>query len=206
MTRAMAVSVHFNIAGANRHSSSNSNMNQINNNNTSSSGSNHHHQQQEQQHRHHGPSNKKRPISPEQVIRLFGTTSSSSMPTSSSQQPYASNGSREGRGGGAGGGRRSPASSPPSMTHQLYRERDRSVPNIHELSTRTVTMSRDQLLEGGQGFGICVKGGRDAGEFLLLSFSPFGFIAWPPAVRCQLRRVRGRRRRLVQMVCVEEGN
>lgn len=120
-------------------------------------------------HAHHGKggsggsASSKRPISPEQVIRLFGTTtaSSTSMPTSGSQQ-YTSNGSRS----GGERGRRSPASSPPSMTHQLYRERerDRSVPNIHELSTRTVSMSRDQLLEGGQGFGICVKGGRDAGE------------------------------------------
>lgn len=47
---------------------------------------------------------------------------------------------------------------------QVYRERerDRSVPNIHELSTRTVTMSRDQ--QDGHGFGICVKGGKDAGK------------------------------------------
>lgn len=48
---------------------------------------------------------------------------------------------------------------------QTYRERerDRSVPNIHELSTRTVTMSRDQ--QDGHGFGICVKGGKDSGMF-----------------------------------------
>lgn len=48
------------------------------------------------------------------------------------------------------------------------------MPNIHELSTRTVNMSRDQLLEGGQGFGICVKGGRDAGErySFLLFYGP----------------------------------
>lgn len=45
------------------------------------------------------------------------------------------------------------------------RERDRSVPNIHELSTRTVTMSRDQ--QDGHGFGICVKGGKDAGKYNL---------------------------------------
>lgn len=46
---------------------------------------------------------------------------------------------------------------------QSYRERERdhSVPNIHELSTRTVTMSRDQ--QDGHGFGICVKGGKDSG-------------------------------------------
>lgn len=108
--------------------------------------------------------------------RLFGTTtaSSTSMPTSSQQ--YTSNGSRSGGGGGGERGRRSPASSPPSMTHQLYRERDRSVPNIHELSTRTVSMSRDQLLEGGQGFGICVKGGRDAGELSIAPIVPIASI------------------------------
>lgn len=42
------------------------------------------------------------------------------------------------------------------------RERDRSIPNINELTTRTVTMSRDQ--QDGHGFGICVKGGKDAGK------------------------------------------
>lgn len=49
---------------------------------------------------------------------------------------------------------------------QIYRdrerERDRSVPNIHELTTRTVSMSRDQQID--HGFGICVKGGKDSGE------------------------------------------
>jgi len=42
--------------------------------------------------------------------------------------------------------------------------RDRSVPNIHELSTRTVAMSRDQQPDGSHGFGICVKGGKDSGK------------------------------------------
>lgn len=41
------------------------------------------------------------------------------------------------------------------------RERDRSIPNISELTTRTVTMSRDQ--QDGHGFGICVKAGKDNG-------------------------------------------
>lgn len=46
----------------------------------------------------------------------------------------------------------------------MYRdvERDRSATNIQELSTRTVTMSRDQQIE--HGFGICVKGGKDSGK------------------------------------------
>lgn len=104
--------------------------------------------------RHNG---KKRPISPEQVLRLFGAQPSSATAASSSY--HYSNGTRD-------RGRRSPASSPPSTTHQIYRERerDRSVPNIHELTTRTVTMSRDEQTDGSHGFGICVKGGKDSGR------------------------------------------
>ncbi|XP_037047692.1 whirlin isoform X11 [Bradysia coprophila] len=106
--------------------------------------------------RHNG---KKQPLSPEQVIRMFGTT------TSSSSVPMSyrySNGTRD-------RGRRSPASSPPSTTHQVYRERerDRSIPNISELTTRTVTMSRDQ--QDGHGFGICVKAGKEPGVGVYIS-------------------------------------
>lgn len=103
--------------------------------------------------RHNG---KKAPISPEQVLRLFGTTNSSSVPTNY----HYSNGTTP-----RDRGRRSPASSPPSTTHQTYRdrERDRSIPNIHELTTRTVTMSRDQQADGAHGYGICVKGGKETG-------------------------------------------
>ncbi|XP_055691368.1 whirlin [Lutzomyia longipalpis] len=117
--------------------------------------------------RHNG---KKRPISPEQVIRLFGTTSSSSSSVPTSSQ-YYSNGTRD------RAGRRSPASSPPSTTHQIYRDRDRSVPNIHELSTRTVTMSRDQQPESSHGFGICVKGGKDSGIGVYISRIEEGSVA-----------------------------
>ncbi|GAB0098895.1 Whirlin [Sergentomyia squamirostris] len=117
--------------------------------------------------RHNG---KKRPISPEQVIRLFGTTSSSSSSVPTSSQ-YYSNGTRD------RAGRRSPASSPPSTTHQIYRERDRSVPSMHELSTRTVTMSRDQQAEGSHGFGICVKGGKDSGIGVYISRIEEGSVA-----------------------------
>lgn len=105
--------------------------------------------------RHNG---KKAPISPEQVLRLFGTTTnSSSVPTNY----HYSNGTTP-----RDRGRRSPASSPPSTTHQTYRdrERDRSIPNIHELTTRTVTMSRDQQADGAHGYGICVKGGKETGN------------------------------------------
>ncbi|XP_037904449.1 whirlin isoform X8 [Hermetia illucens] len=117
--------------------------------------------------RHNG---KKRPISPEQVLRMFGSTTSASVPTSY----HYSNGTRD-------RGRRSPASSPPSTTHQIYRERerdrDRSIPNIHELSTRTVTMSRDQQPDGSHGFGICVKGGKDSGVGVYISRIEEGSVA-----------------------------
>ncbi|KRF99014.1 uncharacterized protein Dwil_GK12438, isoform C [Drosophila willistoni] len=110
-----------------------------------------------------GNGNKKRPISPEQVLRMFGATQSSSVPTSSYH--YSNGGTRDRT------GRRSPASSPPSTTHQIYRDRerdrDRSVPNIHELTTRTVSMSRDQQID--HGFGICVKGGKDSGLGVYIS-------------------------------------
>nr|XP_049464164.1 uncharacterized protein LOC120955730 isoform X6 [Anopheles coluzzii] len=115
--------------------------------------------------RHNG---KKRPISPEQVIRMFNTTSSSSsVPTS-----YHSNGTRD-------RGRRSPASSPPSTTHQIYRDRDRdrSIPNIHQLTTRTVSMSRDQQTDSSHGFGICVKGGKDSGVGVYISRIEEGSVA-----------------------------
>lgn len=92
--------------------------------------------------------NKKRPISPEQVLRLFGSNNpSSSVVKTGAERP-----------------RRSPASSPPSTAHQVNREvnyRPAYVPNIHELVTRTVTMVREPQEPG---FGICVKGGKDAGE------------------------------------------
>ncbi|XP_046807001.1 whirlin isoform X1 [Lucilia cuprina] len=104
--------------------------------------------------------NKKRPISPEQVLRMFGATQSSSVPTSSY---HYSNGTRDRT------GRRSPASSPPSTTHQIYRERerDRGIPSMHDLTTRTVNMSRDQQID--HGFGICVKGGKDSGLGVYIS-------------------------------------
>uniref|UniRef100_A0A182W9K9 PDZ domain-containing protein n=1 Tax=Anopheles minimus TaxID=112268 RepID=A0A182W9K9_9DIPT len=99
---------------------------------------------------------------------MFNTTSSSSsVPTS-----YHSNGTRD-------RGRRSPASSPPSTTHQIYRDRDRdrSIPNIHQLTTRTVSMSRDQQSDSSHGFGICVKGGKDSGVGVYISRIEEGSVA-----------------------------
>ncbi|ENN74425.1 hypothetical protein YQE_09009, partial [Dendroctonus ponderosae] len=87
--------------------------------------------------------NKKRPISPEQVLRLFGTGNHAAGAQKSSTERS----------------RRSPVSSPPSATHN-YRPPLYS-PSIHELATRTVNMVRDPQ---DPGFGICVKGGKEAGK------------------------------------------
>lgn len=89
--------------------------------------------------------NKKRPISPEQVLRLFGSNSHQSNSKLNAERS-----------------RRSPASSPPSTTHQInYNNRPPYGLSLHELSTRTITMVRDPA---DPGFGICVKGGKDAGK------------------------------------------
>ncbi|XP_076223137.1 whirlin protein dyschronic isoform X1 [Nomia melanderi] len=109
-------------------------------------------------------------ISPEQVLRLFG------------------NGVSERR----QGDRRTPASSPASVAavrtssssssqqqqqQQQQQQSQQSQPNtanpptspssqplsLQELTVRTVTMTRDPP-DSHHGFGICVKGGKDAGE------------------------------------------
>ncbi|XP_035792903.1 uncharacterized protein LOC118467030 isoform X9 [Anopheles albimanus] len=109
-------------------------------------------------------------IGPYGSARIGNSTSSlrgRSVPTS-----YHSNGTRD-------RGRRSPASSPPSTTHQIYRDRDRdrSIPNIHQLTTRTVNMSRDQQTDSSHGFGICVKGGKDSGVGVYISRIEEGSVA-----------------------------
>ncbi|XP_049822236.1 whirlin [Aethina tumida] len=116
--------------------------------------------------------NKKRPISPEQVLRLFGTGGGGT-----------GAGSTVGGGVKTGGGnperpRRSPASSPPSTTHQVnYRAVPTyATPNIHELATRTVTMVREPQ-DGTHGFGICVKGGKEAGVGVYISRVEEGSVA-----------------------------
>lgn len=88
--------------------------------------------------------NKKRSISTEQVLRLFGSNNPAAK--TNAERP-----------------RRSPASSPPSTTHQMNYRPSSYVPSIHELTTRTVTMVREPQ-DGTHGFGICVKGGKDAGK------------------------------------------
>nr|XP_015833715.1 PREDICTED: whirlin [Tribolium castaneum] len=101
--------------------------------------------------------NKKRPISPEQVLRLFGSNNQSNTKLNP-ERP-----------------RRSPASSPPSTTHQVN-YRTPYGPSIHELATRTVTMVRDPQ-DGTHGFGICVKGGKDAGVGVYISRVEEGSVA-----------------------------
>ncbi|XP_058840696.1 whirlin-like isoform X7 [Topomyia yanbarensis] len=111
----------------------------------------------------HGTTLRSNSFEAEDVIGPYGSTrignSTSSLRGRSVPTSYHSNGTRD-------RGRRSPASSPPSTTHQIYRdrERDRNIPSIHSLTTRTVNMSRDQQTEASHGFGICVKGGKDSGE------------------------------------------
>lgn len=91
---------------------------------------------------------KKRPISPDQVLRM------SSSP--SSFHHLHTNGRNH-----------SPTS---SSSHQIYRShRDRSI------MTRTVTMTRDGLPDGG--FGICVKGGKETGE-KMIEFNNHKCIKW----------------------------
>lgn len=99
-------------------------------------------------HQRGATNNKKRPISPEQVLRLFGSNNQSNSKLNVTDK-----------------NRRSPASSPPSTTHQVGYGRSYWGPTLHELSTRTITMVRDPA-DGTHGFGICVKGGKEAGDKL----------------------------------------
>lgn len=95
--------------------------------------------------------NKKRPISPEQVLRLFGSQNQTTTKTNT-ERP-----------------RRSPASSPASTIHQAnYRPPSYGF-SVHELVTRTVTMVREAD-DGTHGFGICVKGGKEAGKLIVCFF------------------------------------
>ncbi|KOC69799.1 Whirlin [Habropoda laboriosa] len=128
----------------------------------------HHHSSHTTPYRHRGhTTGASGAISPEQVLRLFG------------------NGVSERR----QGDRRTPASSPasvaavrttPSSTSQQQQQSQQSQqsqPNpanpptspssqplsLQELTVRTITMTRDPP-DSHHGFGICVKGGKDAGE------------------------------------------
>ncbi|XP_076764203.1 whirlin protein dyschronic isoform X5 [Xylocopa sonorina] len=128
----------------------------------------HHHSSHTTPYRHRGhTTGASGAISPEQVLRLFG------------------NGVSERR----AGDRRTPASSPasvaavrstPSSTSQQQQQTQQSQQSqsnatnpptspssqplsLQELTVRTITMTRDPP-DSHHGFGICVKGGKDAGE------------------------------------------
>ncbi|XP_049867613.1 whirlin [Pectinophora gossypiella] len=122
---------------------------------------------------------KKRPISPEQVLRLFGQGGAAALgkalPPSHPPQPLPAP---------LPARRHSPASSPSSTTHHaIYRggERERpyssggAPPPPAEPATRTVTMSRDP--NDSHGFGICVKGGKEAGVGVYISRVEEGSVA-----------------------------
>ncbi|XP_063617471.1 whirlin isoform X9 [Cydia splendana] len=116
---------------------------------------------------------KKRPISPEQVLRLFGQGGAAAL---GKALPPSHPPAR----------RHSPASSPSSTTHHaIYRggERERERPyssggapaHPPEPATRTLTMSRDPA--DSHGFGICVKGGKEAGVGVYISRVEEGSVA-----------------------------
>ncbi|XP_050563831.1 whirlin isoform X20 [Spodoptera frugiperda] len=122
---------------------------------------------------------KKRPISPEQVLRLFGQGGAAALgkalPPSHPPAPLPAP---------LPARRHSPASSPSSTTHHaIYRggERERpyssggAPPPPAEPATRTVTMSRDPA--DSHGFGICVKGGKEAGVGVYISRVEEGSVA-----------------------------
>ncbi|CAB3250281.1 unnamed protein product [Arctia plantaginis] len=126
---------------------------------------------------------KKRPISPEQVLRLFGQGGAAALgkalPPSHSHVAPPLPAPLPAR-------RLSPASSPSSTTHHaIYRggerERERpyssggAPPPPSEPATRTVTMSRDPA--DSHGFGICVKGGKEAGVGVYISRVEEGSVA-----------------------------
>ncbi|XP_016770358.1 whirlin isoform X6 [Apis mellifera] len=127
----------------------------------------HHHSSHTTPYRHRGHATPgSGAISPEQVLRLFGngvserrqgdrrTPASSpasvaavrSTPSSTSQQQQQSQQSQQSQ--------PNPANPPTSPSSQPL--------SLQELTVRTITMTRDP--PDSHGFGICVKGGKDAGE------------------------------------------
>ncbi|XP_076473796.1 whirlin protein dyschronic isoform X5 [Bombus vancouverensis nearcticus] len=128
----------------------------------------HHHSSHTTPYRHRGhATGGSGAISPEQVLRLFGngvserrqgdrrTPASSpasvaavrSTPSSTSQQQQQSQQSQQSQ--------PNPANPPTSPSSQPL--------SLQELTVRTITMTRDPP-DSHHGFGICVKGGKDAGE------------------------------------------
>ncbi|XP_046484989.1 whirlin isoform X2 [Neodiprion pinetum] len=104
-------------------------------------------------------------ISPEQVLRLFGNGVNEKRQTD----------------------RRTPASSPASVAalrnsasqsgqQNLQTSPPPQPPSLQELTVRTITMARDPP-DSHHGFGICVKGGKDAGVGVYISRVEEGSVA-----------------------------
>ncbi|XP_031774727.1 whirlin isoform X3 [Apis florea] len=140
----------------------------------------HHHSSHTTPYRHRGhATGGSGAISPEQVLRLFGngvserrqgdrrTPASSpasvaavrSTPSSTSQQQQQSQQSQQSQ--------PNPANPPTSPSSQPL--------SLQELTVRTITMTRDP--PDSHGFGICVKGGKDAGVGVYISRVEEGSVA-----------------------------
>ncbi|XP_006566388.1 whirlin isoform X5 [Apis mellifera] len=140
----------------------------------------HHHSSHTTPYRHRGHATPgSGAISPEQVLRLFGngvserrqgdrrTPASSpasvaavrSTPSSTSQQQQQSQQSQQSQ--------PNPANPPTSPSSQPL--------SLQELTVRTITMTRDP--PDSHGFGICVKGGKDAGVGVYISRVEEGSVA-----------------------------
>ncbi|XP_028521194.2 whirlin isoform X3 [Apis cerana] len=140
----------------------------------------HHHSSHTTPYRHRGHATAgSGAISPEQVLRLFGngvserrqgdrrTPASSpasvaavrSTPSSTSQQQQQSQQSQQSQ--------PNPANPPTSPSSQPL--------SLQELTVRTITMTRDP--PDSHGFGICVKGGKDAGVGVYISRVEEGSVA-----------------------------
>ncbi|XP_043475920.1 whirlin isoform X3 [Leptopilina heterotoma] len=136
-----------------------------------------HHSSHTTPYRHRGHASGTGPISPEQVIRLFGGNGLSSDRRK--------------------GDKRTPASSPASVSalrssssssqqqQQQQQQQNAQSPqtppgpqalSLQELTVRTVTMTREPP-ESHHGFGICVKGGKDAGVGVYISRVEEGSVA-----------------------------
>uniref|UniRef100_A0ABD2X5M7 PDZ domain-containing protein n=1 Tax=Trichogramma kaykai TaxID=54128 RepID=A0ABD2X5M7_9HYME len=141
----------------------------------SSSQQQHHHQQQQHhssnhatpyRHRGHGATSAASalggasgPISPEQVISLFGN-GLQRRGGNERRTPASSPASVAAMRGGGGGMGSSSAQATSSSTSNLQTS-PQSL-SLQELTVRTITMTRDPP-DSHHGFGICVKGGKDAG-------------------------------------------
>ncbi|KAL0099417.1 hypothetical protein PUN28_020150 [Cardiocondyla obscurior] len=126
-------------------------------------------------HRGHGTTGGTSAISPEQVLRMFGNSVSERRqdrrsPASSPASVTAARGTPT----ASGGSQQQQAQQQQSQQSQQSQQQAGSTGNpptspiaqplsLQELTVRTITMTRDPP-DSHHGFGICVKGGKDAGE------------------------------------------